>query len=339
MNSSETQQNPEESMEPSPKKMKIDNPPATSEYKLEERLSGILCCAVCLDLPKVAVYQCTNGHLMCAGCLAHLLADARLKDEEATCPNCRCDISKNLCTRNLAVEKAISEMPAPCPFCATLLPRAGLNYHTKAECQERLVQCQYQRIGCSWEGPFHESSEHEAACALPKRSGREVLSAITSMDAEQGAEIKRYHRLFDLLSYEKITFNDLQLRPYRTDDFITKLYYETSRFSAFNMQWVIKSHVNDSQKSPEKTCKRTLSYQLILKSKIEHPFHVHFLALRGPYGDMQARPAVYEFEFTKESLESPVRDLPVDGSSECNRLLALKNINMRLILFQVPKKQ
>ncbi|KYB27285.1 Cysteine and histidine-rich protein 1 homolog-like Protein [Tribolium castaneum] len=27
------------------------------KYRLEERLGGILCCAVCLDLPKAAVYQ------------------------------------------------------------------------------------------------------------------------------------------------------------------------------------------------------------------------------------------------------------------------------------------
>lgn len=192
------------------------------------------------------------------------------------------------------------------------------------------------------------------------------------MDLKQAQEIQRYQRLVDLLSFEKIAFNgelyilsnaiytgnyilqsnssgtqflphfpysDLQLRPYRTDDFITKLYYETSRFSAFNYQWVIKAHVNDSQKSPEKTCRRALGYQLILKSKIEHPFHVHFLALRGPYGEMQAKPAVYEFEFTKENAESPIRDLPIESSNECNKLFALKNINMRLIMFQVPKKQ
>lgn len=83
--------------------------------------------------------QCTNGHLMCAGCLAHLLADARLKDEEATCPNCRCDIGKNLCTRNLAVEKAISEMPATCQYCTMLLPRNTLENHEKELCQERYV--------------------------------------------------------------------------------------------------------------------------------------------------------------------------------------------------------
>jgi len=42
---------------------------------------------------------------MCAGCFTHLLADARLRDEVATCPNCRIEINKNTSTRNLAVEK------------------------------------------------------------------------------------------------------------------------------------------------------------------------------------------------------------------------------------------
>ena len=51
---------------------------------------------------------------MCAGCFIHLLADARLKEEQATCPNCRCEISKSLCCRNLAVEKAVSELPSEC---------------------------------------------------------------------------------------------------------------------------------------------------------------------------------------------------------------------------------
>jgi len=30
---------------------------AKTEQKLEHRLGGILCCAVCLDLPRAAVYQ------------------------------------------------------------------------------------------------------------------------------------------------------------------------------------------------------------------------------------------------------------------------------------------
>lgn len=92
-----------------------------------------------ITLLSVCELQCTNGHLMCASCLSHLFADARLKDETPTCPGCRCEISRTLCNRNLAVEKAISELPAPCQFCARLLPRSSLPKHEKEMCQDRFV--------------------------------------------------------------------------------------------------------------------------------------------------------------------------------------------------------
>lgn len=87
--------------------------------------------------PSFPSPQCTNGHLMCAGCFIHLLADARLKEEQATCPNCRCEISKSLCCRNLAVEKAVSELPCECGFCLHQFPRSLLERHQKEECQDR----------------------------------------------------------------------------------------------------------------------------------------------------------------------------------------------------------
>jgi len=76
---------------------------------------------------------------MCASCLSHLLADARLKDETPTCPGCRCAIDRTLCSRNLAVEKAISELPALCQFCARSLPRSMLPRHETDMCPERFV--------------------------------------------------------------------------------------------------------------------------------------------------------------------------------------------------------
>lgn len=42
------------------KRRKHDTGIATSNEKLELRLGGILCCAVCLDLPKTAMYQVLN---------------------------------------------------------------------------------------------------------------------------------------------------------------------------------------------------------------------------------------------------------------------------------------
>lgn len=103
--------------------------------------------------------QCTNGHLMCAGCFTHLLADARLRDETASCPNCRCVISRDLCSRNLAVEKAVCELPGLCRFCNSELPRALLEKHQHDYCDERIVRCTFARIGCPWRGPHHESGK------------------------------------------------------------------------------------------------------------------------------------------------------------------------------------
>jgi len=76
---------------------------------------------------------------MCAGCFTHLLADARLRDETATCPNCRVDITKHTASRNLAVEKAVNELPAECQFCGKEYARHNLDRHEKELCEERYV--------------------------------------------------------------------------------------------------------------------------------------------------------------------------------------------------------
>ena len=47
----------ENDYEPLKKKSKLDVHSSKQPYKLEERLNGILCCAVCLDLPEITVFQ------------------------------------------------------------------------------------------------------------------------------------------------------------------------------------------------------------------------------------------------------------------------------------------
>lgn len=143
---------------------------------------------------------------MCAGCFIHLLADARLKEEQATCPNCRCEISKSLCCRNLAVEKAVSELPAECGFCLRQFPRSLLERHQKEECQDRVTQCKYKRIGCPWHGPFHELTVHEAACAHPTKTGNELMEILDEMDQSHRKEMQLYNSIFSLLSFEKIGY-------------------------------------------------------------------------------------------------------------------------------------
>lgn len=305
--------------------------------RLENRLGGILCCAVCLDLPNSAVFQCTNGHLMCVGCFNHLLADARMRDETATCPNCRTEISKNLSSRNLAVEKAVSELPAQCQYCGHEYSRNTLQKHEKELCEERTTMCKFNRIGCQWRGPFHEAVVHESTCVHPHRSGGDLMDYLFTVDEEHNNEKKLYATLFDLLSFEKIAFNDVQLKSYRTDEFIHKLYYETSRFYAFSHQWVIKARLNGDQKDPTQSSERSISYQLTLKSKTTSPLTLYFLMLHGPFGEMQVLPKIYHFEFTETTCESPLVAFPLRDSAECNKVLSGKAINCRLIMFMCPK--
>lgn len=53
----EKTEKPEDFSEPEAKKRKLSNPQDNKPDKLELRLGGILCCAVCLDLPRAAIYQ------------------------------------------------------------------------------------------------------------------------------------------------------------------------------------------------------------------------------------------------------------------------------------------
>ncbi|KAK3086385.1 hypothetical protein FSP39_017668 [Pinctada imbricata] len=323
-------ENMDNTYEPETKKAKIET--TSKENCLEDRLSGILCCAVCLDLPSTC-FQCGNGHLMCAGCYNHLLADARLKDETATCPNCRCEISKSLCTRNLAVEKAVSELPTICQYCSIHLPRHQLEFHLRECCPERPSTCKYSRIGCPWCGPYHELHTHQKSCTFQYKTGDEVMEALVVEEQRNTDTMRRYDNIFSLLSYEKVTFNDLQLKPYRTDDFITRLFYESSRFSAFNHQWVIKARVNNDK--PTLSIKRTMSFQLVLKGKISNTVQLKFMALKGPYGEMKVNPVVYSHEFSSDNTETDYNDLPIVDSTECNKLLASKTINLRVIMVHV----
>ena len=56
-NNSSFQDENDNTDEPKAKKTKLNEKKTQISTKLEERLNGILCCTVCLDLPAKAVYQ------------------------------------------------------------------------------------------------------------------------------------------------------------------------------------------------------------------------------------------------------------------------------------------
>lgn len=227
-----------------------------------------------------------------------MFLSSSLRDQAATCPNCRVEISKSSATRNLAVEKAVSELPSECQFCSREFPSKSLQRHELHECEERPTNCKYSCIGCPWNGPHHEVEEHQQICAHPRKSGAEVMAAIQAQHSQSMEEKKFYAQLIDLLSYEKIIFSDLQMKPYRTDEYVQKLFYETARFSAFNHQFAVKARINNSQRDPHQSNDRQLSFQLILKTKTSTPLPIHFFVLKGPFSDTQMDTKIYKHDFT-----------------------------------------
>ncbi|NXK24352.1 CYHR1 protein, partial [Arenaria interpres] len=177
---------------------------------------------------------------------------------------------------------------------------------------------------CPWQGPYHELTVHEAECTHPTKTGNELMEILDEMDQTRKKEMQLYNSIFNLLSFEKIGYTGKWPprvpSPPRTGDVKAP---PTSPGCC--QTWVLKARVNDSERNPNLSCKRTLSFQLLLKSKVSAPLECSFLLLEGPYDDVRIRPVIYHFVFSNESNETDYMALPILDSVECNKLLAAKN--------------
>lgn len=159
---------------------------------------------------------------------------------------------------------------------------------------------------------------------------------LKNKDAKSEDEDHSLSSLVNILSHEKVCFNDLQFKQYRTDDITPKLYFETNRFSAFFNQWVLKARVNDNQKNPNLSLTRHISFQLILKSRLsssQPSIEIKFCILKGPFGEVPIKFRVQTFEFSQNKLETDFIKLDIDPA-DCNKLLSSKTINFRCFMFQ-----
>ncbi|XP_039268229.1 zinc finger TRAF-type-containing protein 1-A-like [Styela clava] len=320
---------------PKPTSKFSDEPPTKRKKNsnLEDRLSHILSCNVCFDLPSSACYQCCRGHLMCAACYNHLLADSKLKDEQPTCPSCRVDIGHGSCTRNLTAEKTISELPVVCVYCCGSFARHMIKGHQTEDCADRLVKCRFETFGCSWSGPYHESTNHESTCVHPKKSGTELLECLDNREEKHKKQLSVFRQSVSLLSCEQISFSDIQLRPFRTMDFVTRLYYESNRFHALGHTWAVKAFIDNVEKHPSNPtviADRQLNYQLLLKSKVSNDLELYSLLVRAPFEETHIDPEPVFHRFTTSETESELRPISV---ADANRLLGSRVINLRLFLF------
>ena len=300
---------------------------------VSERVCEHLCCVVCLALPATC-YQCPNGHLMCETCLNRLLADAHLEDQAMLCPTCRCVIKADVCTRNFAAENIIAELPGTCPLCSEQMSRSDLQHH-KQVCQLRPSECRFSLIGCQWRGAARDVCNHEKVCKHPSKSGKDVMEFLEQQEASKTGP-GHAGDILSLLSCGETTFCDLKLNTYYSDTVDARLYHESRRFTAFGKDWRVKAKIQSSHRDPRLTVKRSLSYQLLSKSRRISEMTIYYLILIDScFLDGQLRSKINKFNFSQTESETEFAEFEM-SPDQFNALLSLDSIDIRLVMIHLP---
>jgi len=270
------------------------------------------------------------------------LADSRLKDENATCPNCRCDIGLDRCVRNLAAEKAIGELPTECTFCSATINRSEIEAHERHNCTQRPSKCYFHWAGCEWKGSFDKLAKHAVGCDFRFRPVEDVKEKIEEHVEEQAKATRFKSNILILFSSDNVMYLDIQLRSYRSDDYISRLYFESNRIRCGPDEWVMKAFISCCDQNPQNptiSMDRSLTFQLILKNRPNFPKDLQFFVTKAPSSDFQIEHVTYLHRFADNALESPAFALPLTSPAEVNRFIASKFVNLRVFFFEMAKEE
>ena len=153
------------------------------------------------------------------------------------------------------------------------------------------------------------------------------MDSLEKMSKDEETKLGLFRSILSLLSYDRIVVHDLQLRSRRTDDFIPELFYDTSRFSTFGQDWIVRAQVVGNENSS----RRGLTFQLVQTTTCN--LFLKYIFVRSPFGELDMYPAVFQHNFNEESQESNEQELPISQDIDINKLLAAKVIPLRLIMF------
>ncbi|XP_035210772.1 cysteine and histidine-rich protein 1-A-like [Stegodyphus dumicola] len=291
---------------------------------MNTKLKEIFKCTVCEEVRRTPIYQCKYGHLICAGCFGDILLESRVQNEIATCPVCQTTINKDLCSRNVAAEKAILLLPRRCKFCNNEYRLHILTQHESEKCNHRRLTCPNYAIGCGWRGKVYSGFKHGLKCSKSSDVGYDILRSLSTIDGMHKDQIDLHNKLMELLSCEKFTHCDLQFKKCREEgNNIVK--YETTTFCALENQWMIR-------------CEAVMysllcNFQLVLKTKINNPINLQYMLNKGPYSDMDFKPKLHQFKFSDKSMESQREEIYFINKNNYRNFTASKRVNFRIFLF------
>lgn len=302
-----------------------------SPEEMMEKITRHCSCTVCLDVPAVALYQCKNGHLMCYTCLNHLLADARLKEEQPNCPNCRCEIGLDSCMRNLAAEKAVGEIPTECSWCAQMVNRCNIEAHERHRCNKRPSKCRFNFAGCDWKGPLDKLETHVKACKFKFATCESAKDEIEKAIDKESHRARVKDNILNLFAFDSVIYTDFLVRSYRTDDYIPKLAFESNRQRIFNDEWILSCEIRGDSSSTS----RQILFSMTLKNRPQFSRDIQLFVTRAPGSDFQLDHVTYLHRFTKDATSSPFFSLPLKSAAEINRFISSKSVNLRVYMFEM----
>jgi hypothetical protein len=103
--------------------------------------ADLLDCTICFQLSDEKIYQCFEGHLVCAICM-----EALWRQNAQACPTCRGKLpDKKECIRSRLAEALISSSKSVCEHCRLEMSRADLRQH-HLHCPENKGRCVFLRF-------------------------------------------------------------------------------------------------------------------------------------------------------------------------------------------------
>ncbi|XP_060646702.1 zinc finger TRAF-type-containing protein 1-like [Drosophila nasuta] len=324
----------------------INNVPAASGVFVHGlRISGDLDnfrCIVCNTVPFSKIYECNNGHLICAGCYQIRVLDKMLGSQMGTCSQCGVRIYRQRVNRNTDVEQQLAEAVVACEKCNMHLPRCQLRLHSLQDCCNRLTTCKYKRIGCKWKGKVGVLEEaHNENCEFRHKKAEELLKELRKMTEKRDKKTALRVNVMRFLQMPQITARMVHLIP--TDEtFLPNVFTTCQIIDAFNRRWSVEfmwrtANLAD-EPNEEETDPCTLLFQLCLyNSGIERsPLGLSYTLLSSTYSDIRFQANLcMRHDFSRDNPNGPVATIYENSWHNINRLLNKRGFYARLLMARI----
>lgn len=301
-------------------------------------------CIVCKILPFTALFQCQNGHQICAGCYHIRVLDKMLGEQLGTCPQCSVRIYRHEPYRNASGELALANALVTCELCQLPTQRDNLRHHKTLNCIMRLVVCKCRRLGCPWKGLYGtEHRLHERKCEFRTKKGFELIESLRKMQDERDAKRCLLGKVMKLLQLPLITVRLLQYLP-QFDGFPRNLWVTGNNFDAFGQSWSVRYQwqTPEDETAGNEEELAVLPCSFLFHLRLESPdtcrsaLGLTYTLVSSVYTEVQFQPNLCEkCDFTRDNQDGPSHLLYENSYQSVDRLLTERGFFSRILMARI----